>query len=153
MGIITFKMNRKFQSIMKKIVSETIRCAKQCRLQLGQIRVEMLGLQEALVHLANQCILPAMNCYLDKSTNPIGIQDKRNKTKKNDYPVDGIVFYDGEKEMFENFVLSYAPDYWERPAVGSVRQLPEHEDDSDITINLCLGGDFSESSVIFDNGI
>merc|ERR1719189_884630 len=94
-----------------------------------------------------------MNCYLDKSSNPIGIQDKRNKTKKNDYAVDGIVFYDGEKEMFENFVLSYAPDYWERPAVGSVRQLPEHEDDSDITINLCLGGDFSESSVIFDNGI
>jgi len=130
-----FCVNEKAQSVMELVVEDTIRYAKYCKLQLGQVPLSKIGLDEASVHLVHSCILPLLG---DKHSN------KR-------YCVEGIVFYDGEKELFQDHIVSYAPNEWH--IEGSTRGLPYHQDDSDFTINLCIKGKFSSSSVVFKNGI
>jgi len=115
------------------LISEAKRCAQHCGLKLGQISVETLGLQGAVTKLALESILPALG--LDTSV---------------EYEVDGSVIYDGDKPLFRDFTFTADPaDDWN--ITGSERSLPNHMDDSVITINMCLGDQFTGGSILFEN--
>jgi len=125
-NFITFDVTAKGLQILEDIVNETIRCSEYCNIQLGQLPISKIGLEDAMVHLATKCILPLLeNGFLghNEGTN---------------YCMEGIIFYDGEKELNDHYPFSYAPYTWTMQ--GSSRSLPCHKDDSDITINLCLKG-------------
>ena len=70
---------------------------------------------------------------------------------KQKYGVKGIVFYDGSRCKYEENRLTLAPEEWDTK--GSIRGLPYHVDDSDVTINLCIGGEFKESGIEFESGV
>jgi len=134
--ICTFKASKNLNQIFEGIIEESVSCAKMCHLQFGQLPLSKLYLNDCIFNLIDNCLIPIVNkslCY----------------KFKNGYCLDGIVFHDGKQPMFETNNLSFAPDHWN--SEGSVRGLPTHKDDSDITINICLGGEFTSSSVIFEN--
>jgi len=86
------------------------------------------------------------------------------------YHTEACVFYDGDRPLFDDASLSLSPDVvtmrWKHHAhpttyptdyatsrdsatPTSIRELAPHKDDSDMTINLCIGGDFSGGQVHF----
>eukprot|EP00455_Lapot_gusevi_P012100 TRINITY_DN1567_c0_g1_i3.p1 TRINITY_DN1567_c0_g1~~TRINITY_DN1567_c0_g1_i3.p1 ORF type:complete len:252 (+),score=60.67 TRINITY_DN1567_c0_g1_i3:65-757(+) len=146
--LCVFNVSERASQILKTIVTETKRCASECGLRLGQVRLDLLGIEKAVDHFALQCVLPSLHAYLSSTTHP----DLSSQASRPTYTVDGIVFYDGPSELFDHHMLSYAPDVWQtatEPQQGSSRQLPAHRDDSELTINLCLDGDFTHSQVVF----
>jgi len=120
------------QELCSLLISEAKRCAKNCGLKFGQISIEDLGLQPQITRFALRCILPALQ--IDGSK----------------YDVDGSVIYDGDKPLFTDFTFTCDPsDDWQFS--GSERSLPNHKDDSMITINFCLGQNFEGGSVLFED--
>jgi len=146
------------------LIEEVKRCANYCGLQLGQISVEILGLQQQIYSLIQNCFLPLFFPYFNPPNNSNNKTLQHTPTIKDFH---GCIFYDGKEILFENHLLSYGPDEWSMEPIqkltseslmlesmnqkafnsssSSVRILPEHRDDSDFTINICLGSGLSSS--------
>jgi len=126
-----FLLNRPLCDLL---IKEAKRCAKACRLKLGQISLKRLGLQGAVSRLALECIIPTVG---------LGSEEEA-------YDIEGSVIYDGDRPLFDDYRYSCDPaDAWSFS--GSERSLPTHKDDSVITINMCLGERFTGGSVLFED--
>eukprot|EP00455_Lapot_gusevi_P050994 TRINITY_DN7506_c0_g3_i2.p1 TRINITY_DN7506_c0_g3~~TRINITY_DN7506_c0_g3_i2.p1 ORF type:complete len:458 (-),score=87.64 TRINITY_DN7506_c0_g3_i2:294-1667(-) len=160
--LCVFNVSEQASLVLKAVVTETKRCASECGLRLGQVRLDLLGLQKAIDHFALHCLLPSLHSYLSSSSTTTTTSSLSPSTDSLPaYTVDGIVFYDGPSELFDHNMLSYAPDVWHThhsdtdptttttTTTSSTRRLPAHRDDSELTINLCLDGEFGQSQVVF----
>jgi len=165
-GVFSFSMNgEKANLVWAMIMSEATRCASECGLQLGQIGVEMLGLGKAIGHLIHGCILPSLHVAKEEEEKESRME-KENEPVKEFPHVEAWIFYDGENAFNDDAPLSYAPDEWSANMIkddkevqsnseshthttNSIRQLPDHMDDSDVTINLCIGGKFTGGKLTF----
>jgi len=130
--ITTFMINPNLSPLLEKLIQECLRCAEHCQIQMGQIPLCRLGLDQSAFHLVHRCIIPLL------------------KLPQKEYEVNGIIFYDGEKPLFDQNSMSFSPETWKTQGKG--RSLAMHQDNSEWTINLCLGGKFGSSSVEFENG-
>jgi large subunit ribosomal protein L40e len=131
--VYSLKFSQQFEAWSKLLLSEAIRCAKECKLQFGQVKTEVLGVHEGLEKFTASVILPNMKMGNKKISQ-----------------VESIIFHDGPRSLFEdNSVLSYAPDDWN--VKGSTRALPEHKDLCDLTVNICISddGSFEGGNLIF----
>ena len=135
--LCVFKSNSKVLLIYNKIISEALKVAELCDLSLGEISLSVLNFDKGISHLANNCILPLiMKCLI-------------NKNFKEKYYVEGKIFYDGNKKWKEGINDANDNDLINEECNAG---FPMHIDDSDLTINLCLGGDFSSSKLVFKDG-
>jgi len=144
-----FTKNPEMKKFCELLISETVRCAKVCDLELGQILIQYLGLQKEIERLANEIILPIV--LSPESNSESDTKTQKSIRSETSYLVDGIIFLESDKPLFGNSVMSLSPEGLGWTTSNSSRDLPDHEDDSDYTISLCLGGEFSKSSLVFPN--
>jgi hypothetical protein len=132
-GIVELEFSKRFQSWGELLIEESLRCSEEIGLQFGQIKVEMLKIENELGQFVHKRLLPNLSD-----------EEQSNKT----YDLEMIVFHDGISTFFDNNTLSLAPNTWD--VQGSHRALPEHKDMCDLTINICLGShEFSGGQIEF----
>eukprot|EP00656_Telonema_subtile_P024267 TRINITY_DN2628_c0_g1_i3.p1 TRINITY_DN2628_c0_g1~~TRINITY_DN2628_c0_g1_i3.p1 ORF type:complete len:197 (+),score=31.22 TRINITY_DN2628_c0_g1_i3:150-740(+) len=117
------------------IIQETKHCAQHYGLQLGQVGLHTLGLQQAVQTAVSECLLPRLAPQLCQ----------------HQWDLDASVFADVDKPLFEHSVEWNSDHALQmKPEHDIGRSLPAHLDDSDFTINLCLGGNFNGGCVNFE---
>eukprot|EP00475_Leptophrys_vorax_P037559 TRINITY_DN648_c0_g1_i1.p1 TRINITY_DN648_c0_g1~~TRINITY_DN648_c0_g1_i1.p1 ORF type:complete len:264 (-),score=73.36 TRINITY_DN648_c0_g1_i1:209-1000(-) len=132
--IFRLRCSNEFQAWGERLIVEAIRCARECRLQFGQIKLEMLGLEDELLELVRSVLRSQFE--IEEQEGGIHLET--------------VIFHDGATCLFEDeFVMSYAPNNWLMDQ--SSRALPEHKDFCDLTINICLGDKFEGGEIEFIN--
>eukprot|EP00479_Gromia_sphaerica_P008969 TRINITY_DN3625_c0_g1_i1.p1 TRINITY_DN3625_c0_g1~~TRINITY_DN3625_c0_g1_i1.p1 ORF type:complete len:181 (-),score=28.32 TRINITY_DN3625_c0_g1_i1:147-689(-) len=126
------------EEVCGELIKETMRCAKECGLRLGQITTDLLGISHQIHSLMYNCILPMLNI----------------EPNSKEASIESCIFYEcPENQMFPEYSLTFGPDPTalnsENFELKNCYTIPDHQDDSDITVNICLGGNFQESSVVF----
>lgn len=120
-------------NMLSKFLSEMLSFSKDCGIILGELSIDMFGIRQTISEIVYDKILP-----LYSTSNPnIKIKPK--------YDILGTIFHEGDKGL-DQLELNL-------PKENFNTGFPSHIDDSEITINLCLGGEFSNSQLKFGNGM
>lgn len=127
-NLCIFHSNSKVKIIFENLIKEAVKCAEILHLSLGEISLDYLNINKVIYHIANECILPIIKKHL--------------KLTKENYNVDGTLFYEGNENL----------QFSEAASEVCNKGFPKHIDDSVFTINFCLGGAFSDSKIHFATG-
>ena len=129
-NLCVLKWNSKVKQVFEEIIKETLKCASIKKFTLGEVSLENLNIGNLISHIVNKCILPLLKIQFDKLI-------------KNNYSIEGTIFCEGNKNLSE---IS------DKFLADCNKGFPLHVDDSELTINLCLGGEFSGSKLEFKTG-